>query len=137
MPFTPFAKGHDPRRNLKGRVKNGVSIADMVRRIAAEPVSHEDKRTKLEAIVRATFTAAIVGDIKAVEFIAERGWGKVVQPIEQNNSGELRITARQMTDAELAAEIAALEHKIKLLESGEAEAETEVDAESEGASAPA
>ena len=113
-----FAKGFDPRRNIRGRRKGTIGLPEIVRLIAAEPRSTADKRTKIESIIRATFDAAVGGDMKAVEFIADRGWGKPVQPVDQ--TGEMKITTRQMTDAELAAEIEALDRKIKDLEGSEA-----------------
>lgn len=75
---------NDPRRNLKGRGKGGINLTDLVRKIGAEPVSRENRMLKMEAIIRMTFKAAFDGDPKAVEFIANRGWGQAVVPIETN-----------------------------------------------------
>jgi hypothetical protein len=87
----PFAKGNDPRRNTTGIRKAGINLADMVRRIAAEPVSKDEKMMKMEAVIRATFAAAFRGDMKAVEFLADRGWGKATQPIENVGSEPLVV----------------------------------------------
>ena len=87
----PFKHGHDPRRNLRGRGKGQINLADLVRKIAAEPVSPGEKMSRIEAIVRSTFKSAYTGDMRAVEVIMERGWGKAVQPIEGGNNGPLVV----------------------------------------------
>jgi ABC-type ATPase with predicted acetyltransferase domain len=114
----PFSGSDDPRRWRKGRGKGKISLPDIVRRIAEQRVSATDKRTKIEAIIQETYAAALTGDMEAIKFIADRGWGKAVQPVEQ--SGEMKITTRQLTDEEIAAEIEALERKIKELDGEEA-----------------
>lgn len=85
----PFKPGHDPRRNLRGRGKGQINLTDLVRKIAAEPISPGDKRTYIDAIIRSTFKQAHDGDMRAVEIIMERGWGKAVQPIENSGNGPL------------------------------------------------
>ena len=85
----PFKPGHDPRRNLKGRGKGGINLTDLVRKIGAEPVSRESKITYIDAIIRSTFKHAHDGDMRAVEIIMERGWGKPVQPLENTGNGPL------------------------------------------------
>jgi hypothetical protein len=84
----PFAK-NDPRRNQKGRGVGSISLVDLVRRVVSEPISKADKTTKIEEIIRATVNSALQGDMKAVEFIADRGWGKATQPIENRGSSPL------------------------------------------------
>ena len=84
----PFSK-NDPRINRKGRPKGAINLTDLVKRIAAEKVSRTEKMTRIEAVVRATFKRAFDGDMKAVEIIMDRGWGKAVQPIENTNPGAL------------------------------------------------
>jgi len=85
----PFKPGHDPRRNLRGRGKGQINLTDLVRKIAAEPIAATDKMTRIEAVVRSVFKSAFGGDIRAVEVIMERGWGKAVQPIETTGNGPL------------------------------------------------
>jgi hypothetical protein len=85
----PFKPGHDPRRNLRGRGKGQINLTDLVRKIAAEPISPGDKRTYIDAIIRSTFKHAHDGDMRAVEIIMERGWGKAVLPIETTGNGPL------------------------------------------------
>lgn len=115
----PFKPGFDPRRNTKGRSKS-VDLTDLIRRVACEKISPSEKTLRITQIVRNTFIEAQGGDMDAVKIIFDRGWGKAVQPIEQ--TGEMKITTRNMTDAELALEISSLEQKIKDLERGEEEA---------------
>lgn len=88
-PAKPFQKGHDPRRNVKGRGKGQINLADMIRRIAAEPIAPNDKRTYIDAIIRSTFKHAHDGDMRAVEIIMERGWGKPVQQLENIGNAPL------------------------------------------------
>lgn len=85
----PFKSGHDPRRNLRGRGKGQINLTDLVRKIAAEPISSTERMTRMEAIVRSVFKIAFAGDIRAVEVIMERGWGKAIQPIETSGNGPL------------------------------------------------
>lgn len=84
-----FFTADDPRRWTQGRGKGKLSLPDIIRRIAAEPISPTDKRTKLEGVIRVVFNTAARGDIKAAEFIADRGWGKPTQPVENVGSGPL------------------------------------------------
>ena len=118
-----FTGKDDPRRWKFGRGKGKIQLPDIIRRIAAEPISPEDKRTKLEAVVRVVYANAAKGDIKAAEFIADRGWGKPVQPVDQKTAGTLKVTQKNMSDAELKAEIAALERKIRDLDGADGEAQ--------------
>ncbi len=88
VPGVPFVKG-DPRINRRGRGIGDINLSDLVRKIAAEKAAPGDKRTRIEAVVRATFSRAFNGDMKAVEIIMERGWGKVTQPIENTGTAPL------------------------------------------------
>ena len=78
----PFKRGFDPRRNLGGRTRGEINLTDLVRRIAAEPAGKGAKMNRIEAVVRSVFSKAFEGDMRAVEIITERGWGKAVMHIE-------------------------------------------------------
>lgn len=82
-------KPGDPRIWRKGRTRTGTDLSALVRRIGEEPISQTDKRKKIEGLVRIAFQTAAGGDMRALEVIMERGWGKAVQPIENSGGGPL------------------------------------------------
>lgn len=95
----PFKPGHDPRRNLKGRGKGGINLTDLVRKIGEEPVSKEDRRRKIDAIMRTAYEMALARDLKAIEFLACRGWGQPVIPIESTGNGPLVTIIQEKSPA--------------------------------------
>lgn len=89
MPGRPFSGADDPRRWKSGRGKGCLGLPDLIRRVAAEPISADDRRTKIEGLVRVAYAIAAKGDIRAIEWIADRGWGKATQPVENVGDGPL------------------------------------------------
>ena len=54
----PFAKGFDPRRNLKGVPKDAVAMRQHMRKIAAEMLGGDDTAmTRLDAMLRQLWTS--------------------------------------------------------------------------------
>jgi hypothetical protein len=65
----PFAKGYDPRRNLKGRPKLGQSIAERCRAFMQEIQAVQDPKTKkrfrverIDAFLAACYAESIKGN---------------------------------------------------------------------------
>lgn len=75
----PFVKGNDPRRNLKGPPKVLPELKDALR----DKLSQDDKgKTKLENILDTLYKQAIKGDVRAIQEILDRFYGKAKQEIE-------------------------------------------------------
>ena len=66
---------------------------------AMQVMDADEIDSPIEAVVRATFKRAYEGDMKAVDIILDRGWGKAVQPIENTNPGPL-VTIIQEKETE-------------------------------------
>jgi len=85
-----YNKGHDnlipakkgePSRNPNGRPKKEFCIPDILRRIADEPCSKNEKITNLEMVCSVAFDAAIKGDTYARAWISDRMEGKAIERI--------------------------------------------------------
>jgi hypothetical protein len=53
-----------------------------MRRILNEKVGPKDRRTKLEGLIRLCIQEAAKGNIRAIEFLFDRAYGKPVQQID-------------------------------------------------------
>ena len=106
--MSKFTKGHDPRRNLKGRGRGKVSISDLLHRLGAERLPKElrangpeqirTSKTMLEAVMRTTYLYALEGESWAVQFIAERTEGKVKDTLALEGGARLEIV-EEIVDA--------------------------------------
>lgn len=76
---TQFKPGQSGNPN--GRPPKNISIPDLLREIGNEPVSEHENKAKLRMALDALYTKALRGDIKAIEFIANRTEGKSIQPV--------------------------------------------------------
>jgi hypothetical protein len=76
--FKPGVSG-----NYKGRPKKEYCIPDMFRMVTSEPSPDEEKRTKLESIVRQVVDDALRGYRYAVELTFDRLEGRPRQTIVQ------------------------------------------------------
>ena len=78
----PFKPGKDERRNLKGR-----PVLPDLKEVMAKVLGEEkNKITAAEKIVEKMKKLAEAGNIKAAEFLFDRGYGKAVQFVEQKNT---------------------------------------------------
>ena len=77
----PFKKG-DPRINKGGRPK-WKHITEMLK--------HEDNQEKLEQLVHVIYDKALGGDMRAVEFIADRLEGKVEHRLQVSPANDKPI----------------------------------------------
>lgn len=106
-----FTKG-DPRINRKGRIKGGVQIPDLLRRIGERKIPKElharlfppndsgdnIKRnlTRLEALMEVIYGLALDGEPWAVQFIADRTEGKVKDILQFEPDDALVSKARKL-----------------------------------------
>ena len=77
-------KGFMPGKsgNPNGRRPLAVTLAQHVRDIGSEVIDAATGWTRLDAMIRRLFADAMGGKTQAAEIILERGWGKVMQPVE-------------------------------------------------------
>lgn len=81
----PFEKG-DARINRSGRPKTGNSIAEKFRDAMTEKLNGD--YSKLDSIIDAVVAKALKGDQAAIEFVIARGWGKLIDRVEQTNTNQ-------------------------------------------------
>ena len=87
----PFKKGHDPRRNKNGsKSKAVVAFNKTLRELLVAEGEQIQKGTigettiklkKVEWLVKSVWKKAIDGESWAVNFIAERVEGRIIQPV--------------------------------------------------------
>lgn len=74
----PFVKGDDPRRNLKGAPPVLPELKEALKKILEE---EKDGITNLEAVLKALFQRANKGDVRAIQELLDRFYGKVKQDV--------------------------------------------------------
>lgn len=100
MPFQPGQSG-----NPKGRPK-GLTFSGILRKKLLEIKKHEGKRvTQWEAIAETAIQLCKAGDIQAIKFVASYTDGLPVARHEVGIEGEMDITNKKLTKAELAEEL--------------------------------
>lgn len=83
----PFTGKGDPRNNLTGRPKLGATLAARYRDALAEAQNEANggDYTKLDAMIDVLIGKAMEGDQRAIEYLQERGFGKVPDRLELAN----------------------------------------------------
>ena len=85
----PFTKG-DPRINRNGRPRVLPELKEVLNEILSEEITNQkgEKATRLEAILRTLNAKAQKGDIRAIQEVLDRAFGKAKSSaeMEENNS---------------------------------------------------
>lgn len=86
----PFAKGSDPRRNLKGRPS--AMLPELIDLLAMSLNKESTNgKTQAQMIIEAMVAKARKGDVRAAEFLVDRGYGKAIQPIAMEVRGNITV----------------------------------------------
>jgi len=96
-------KGFMPGKsgNPLGRRPLAVTLSQHVRDIGSEVIDTATGWTRLDAVLRRLYNDAMSGKVPAADILLERGWGKVMQPIEVSWQEEAR---RLIADGKLTPE---------------------------------
>jgi hypothetical protein len=81
----PFKKGHDERRNVKGRPFKLPEIDQILAKVLG---NDELGATEAEQILQALKDRAKKGDVRAAEVLLDRAYGKAKQAIDHTSGGE-------------------------------------------------
>jgi hypothetical protein len=87
-----FKKGESG--NPKGRPK----LPDLKEAIAKVMAEEKDGMSALEAILKALRMKAAKGDVRAAQELLDRGYGKAMQKIEQENTHQFKNLPDWMKD---------------------------------------
>lgn len=87
--LTPFVKGFDPRRNLKGAPPILPELKEALFAILSQ---EEDGKTKLEKVLEMLYKQAVKGDVRAIQEVLDRFYGKIRQEHDINFDPEINIT---------------------------------------------
>lgn len=101
-----FKKGYDPKRNLKGRPKLGMTVGERIRDAMNEPAKGQEGYTKFDEMVDMAMSRAKKGSFGFWESLMSRAYGKVPDKIEMSN--EEKPDLSKLTDEELATYAALL-----------------------------
>ncbi len=81
----PFRKGHDPRRNVKGRIqstKNKTLKTYLQEYLSKSVNTRAGKKNVAQLIAERLVDEAIKGDLRAIKFLVERTEGKAISKTE-------------------------------------------------------
>lgn len=92
----PFAKGDDPRRNLKGRPHKIPEIEEL---LAEALGSERDGKTAAQKILEAIVAKAQKGDVRAAEMLLDRAYGKAKQAVDVTSAGQRISGFQSLEDA--------------------------------------
>lgn len=86
----PFKKGDDPRRNMSGPPRK---LPDLDKLLADILGDEDDDKSEAKAVLRALLVQAKKGNVRAIEVMLERAYGKPKQTVDQNiNIGDFKIS---------------------------------------------
>lgn len=101
-----FKKGYDPKRNLTGRPKVGMTAAERIRDAMGEPAKGQEGYTKFDQMVDLAMSRARRGSWQFWDALMSRAYGKVPDKIEMSN--EEKPDLSRLTNEELATYAALL-----------------------------
>lgn len=81
----PFRKGHDPRRNVKGRIQStkDKTLNTYLKEYMTRTVKTSDgKKMVAQLIAERVVNEALKGDLRAIKFLIERIDGKAISKSE-------------------------------------------------------
>lgn len=100
-----FQKGDDPKRNRNGqRNKAAVAFARSLREYIvkhgeAKLTLPDGKKIKrIEAVVTALYKEAILGNMTAIQFIADRVEGKITDNVSVQHGGAVNVLVEYVND---------------------------------------
>ena len=93
----PFAKGFDPRRNLKGVPRDAIELRKHMRKIAAEIIGGDDSAmTRMDAMLRQLWTSRNPAHNKlALQVLDPK---ILTEHIEQNGESKIELIVKYATD---------------------------------------
>jgi hypothetical protein len=100
-----FVRGFDPKRNLKGRPKLGLTVAERIRDAMEEKI-RPDGYSKMDALIDEAFARAKMGSFVFFDALMSRGYGKVPDKIELQTEDKPDLS--KLNDEELATYAALL-----------------------------
>lgn len=81
----PFRKGHDPRRNVKGRIQStkDKTLNTYLKEYLSKSVNTPNgKKVMAQLIAERVMNDALKGDLRAIKFVIERIDGKAISKSE-------------------------------------------------------
>lgn len=93
-----FKKGFDPRRNLKGRAKVGLTLAEKIRDALNEKANGD--YSKLDALIDTAWEQAISGNFQMLNWLSDHGYGRVPEKLEVTKEEKLDLS--KLSNEELA-----------------------------------
>lgn len=101
--LVPFKKGEDERRNMKGRPKKLPDLEKLLIELLSEEAKEGDGRPAAKVILEALRLKAAKGDVKAIDLLLSRAYGKaketINQTITQYNVEVTKEEAKNINDA--------------------------------------
>jgi len=85
-----FKKGYDERRNTNGRPRVLPELKEILTEILSEEKTNEkgQKMSGLEAVLKALHSKATKGDVRAIQEILDRYYGKVKTTVDVTTDGQ-------------------------------------------------
>ena|SRR5690606_37830714 len=85
----PFKKGEDSRRNKNGRPKKLPDLDKLLANILGD---EDDDKSEAAKVIASLLVQAKKGNVRAIEVLLERAYGKPKQTIDNNITvGEFKI----------------------------------------------